>query len=178
MEKENLTNSEIVGGDNHTFVLKNRTVYTKSIRKGAGINMGFAFFGRKLQCQSASAPGGGDRERFLILLYNLWEFCLLLLHAVQDDCSWSKEKGGRSIAKKEVCGGSVFDKTTKRGSISGGGKRGVLGNTSIIMASSGKRNEGKGGGEARRVGEVSSFSRVCHLLHCSLDLVDIFETSF
>jgi len=176
MEKENLTNSETVGGDNHTFVLKNRTVYTKSIRKGAGINMGFAFFGRKLQCQSASAPGGGDRERFLILLYNLWEFCLLLLHAVQDDCSWSKEKGGRSIAKKEVCGGSVFDKTTKRGSISGGGKRGVLGNTTIIWhLLAKKRSKGE---EERRVGEFSSFSRVCHLPHCSLDLVDIFETYF
>lgn len=61
-------------------------------------------------------------------------------------------KGWQEHCKKEVCGGFVFDKTIKRGSISGGGKRGVLGNTSFIMASSGK--ETKGG---RRRGEEGSF---------------------
>jgi hypothetical protein len=137
--------------------------------------MGFAFFGRKLQCQSASAPGGGDRERFLILLYNSWVFYLLPLHAVQDCCSWGlARRGGRSMAKRRSVGGSVLDKTTPKDKAFRRKERGALGSTSIIMAFSGKDKEG---GEAR-VGEFFSFSHVLSVSSLFSDFVDIFETPF
>ena len=171
MEKKTSPIAKLLEEINHTFVLNNRTVYTKSIRR-AGINMGFAFLVENCNVSQRRRLVGVIGKRFLILLYNLvgvFVFCCFMPYKMI--VHGARKGGGRSIAKKEVCGGSVFDKTTQRGSISGGGKEGVLGNTSIIMASSGKVELKERREEKRRVGEFSSFSHVCHLLYCSLILL-------
>lgn len=62
----------------------------------------------------------------------------------------------------------MFDKTTKRGSISGGGKEECWEThlSSWHLLAKERKKEGE-----RRVGECCSFSHVCRLLHCSLILL-------
>jgi hypothetical protein len=135
--------------------------------------MGFAFFGRKLQCQSASAPGGGDWERFLILLYKLWVFCLLLLQAVKMIVHGARKGVEGALQKRRSCGGSVFDKTTKEEAhLGGGGKEERWATHLCIIWHFLERKGGR-----RRVGS-SFLSRMLSVSSLFSDLVDIFETSF
>jgi hypothetical protein len=71
-------------------------------------------------------------------------FYLLLLHAVQDCCSWGLAREGwqEHGKRKDVGGGVVLDKTALHEKAFRRRERGALG--SIIMASSGKEKEGGG----------------------------------
>lgn len=99
-------------------------------------------------------------------------FCLLLLQAVQDCCSWGlAREGWQEHGKRKDVGGIVIDKTALHKKAFRRRERGALG--SIIMASSGKEKEW---GEASW--GVLFFLACLSVSSLFSDLLDIFEITF